>query len=112
MGAAWLHAEGELDVASVAEFDRTLRAAQEAVSLVAVDLQDLQFIDSSGVHALVDASLRAMLDGRRLVITNASPHVVRILRLTGAAPAIELLTTVPAPDPSRPRLFLVEPLDS
>ena len=36
--------------------------------LVVLDLRELAFMDSSGVHAIVNASIRARQVGRRLVL--------------------------------------------
>jgi anti-anti-sigma regulatory factor len=36
--------------------------------LVVLDLRELAVLDTSGVHAIVNASLHARTDGRRLVV--------------------------------------------
>src|ERR1019366_1707721 len=50
---------GELDMATVPELDLTLRHAQADARVVALDLRELEFIDSSGVHLLLAAGRRA-----------------------------------------------------
>ena len=57
--AAWVHVAGELDIATTPQLERTLREAQLQARLVVLDLRELAFIDSSGVHAIVNAGIRA-----------------------------------------------------
>src|ERR1035437_10051517 len=46
---------GELDMATVPELDLTLRHAQADARVVALDLRELEFIDSTGVNLLLRA---------------------------------------------------------
>jgi anti-anti-sigma regulatory factor len=48
-----------LDLAAVPQLVRTLRQAQLKARLVVLDLRELQLMDSSGVHVIVNASIRA-----------------------------------------------------
>ena len=48
--------------------ERTLSRSQ--ARLVVLDLRELTFIDSSGVHAIVSAGIRARKGGRRLVLVH------------------------------------------
>jgi anti-anti-sigma factor len=54
-----------------------------------LDLRELAFMDSSGVHAIVAASSRAREGGRRLVLVRSRPDVDRIFGLTGSSADIE-----------------------
>ena len=90
VGAARVEVSGELDVLTVPMLERTLHETA-AAQLVVLDLHALTFIDTCGVHAIEDASLNALLRGRRLVVSRAPAHVARIIALTGAGATVELL---------------------
>ena len=66
--AAWVRVPGRLDLAAVPQLVRTLRQTQLKARLVVLDLRELQLIDSSGVHVIVNASIRARRLGGRLVL--------------------------------------------
>ena len=51
--AAWVHVAGELDIATTPH----LAQAQLQARPVVLDLRGLAFMDSSGVHAIVGASI-------------------------------------------------------
>lgn len=72
---------GELDVANGPMFERRLAEAQQShAARVIVDLSDLDFIDSTGLNALVRAHARG--DGR-LIVLRGSDAVHRPFVLTG-----------------------------
>jgi anti-sigma B factor antagonist len=79
--AAWVRVAGELDIATAPELERTLREAQSRARLVVLDLRGLSFADSSGLHAVVDASTRAREAGGRLVLLRAPPDVDRTFEM-------------------------------
>ncbi|HEX6619104.1 MAG TPA: STAS domain-containing protein [Solirubrobacteraceae bacterium] len=87
--AAWVHLAGELDVDTTPELERTLGEPHSQARLVVLDMRDLAFMDSSGVHAIVDAGARVRRLGRRLVILRGPPHVDRLFALTGNARRVE-----------------------
>jgi anti-anti-sigma factor len=66
--ATWVRIVGRLDLAAVPQLVRTLRQAQLKARLVVLDLRELQLMDSSGVHVIVNASIRARRLGGRLVL--------------------------------------------
>ncbi|MEM9762069.1 MAG: STAS domain-containing protein [Pseudomonadota bacterium] len=71
-----------LDAAAVPVFkeymqDATARHAGD----ITINLQHVQFIDSSGLGAIVGLG-RRLANGRRLVIEDACPAVMRLFRLT------------------------------
>ena len=105
--AAWVQAVGDLDLAGLPDLELALREALASSQLVVLDLQELSFIDVVGVRALVDASVRAVCDGRRLMVAFAPAHVVRTLELTGAAEAVETLDLATTDPTAGPRLRLV-----
>ena len=77
--AACLSAAGEIDLASAPILASHLqRAIDDGDGVVAVDLGDVTFIDSSGVNALVTAHLAAPT---RLRLTRLHPNVRRVLEI-------------------------------
>jgi len=81
---------GELDIAGVPELDRAIRSAERDADLVAVDIGELEFIDSSGVQLLIVADLRLRSRGSRLVLRGARADVRWCLELVGADRRLEL----------------------
>jgi anti-sigma B factor antagonist len=89
-GAGWVHVAGDLDIATTPQLDQTLRDAELQTRLVVLDLRDVGFMDSSGVHAIVDASVRARAVGRRLLLLRGPPHVDRVFALTETSHEVEI----------------------
>jgi anti-anti-sigma factor len=73
---------GELDVASAPAFEEELARVADS-DLVVVDLKQLEFIDSTGLGALVKAHLRAQEHGREFALVKGGGQVERLLGLTG-----------------------------
>jgi anti-anti-sigma factor len=88
VGAAWVHVGGELDIATTPQLERTLDASQ--ARLVVLDLREVAFLDSSGMHAIVNAGIRARQAGRRLVLVRVPANVDRMLTLTGSFDQVEI----------------------
>lgn len=78
--AAWVHLAGELDIATTPQLKRALHALR--ARLVVLDLRELAFMDTCGVHAIVDASVRARDVGRRILLLAGPPAVDRVFTLT------------------------------
>jgi anti-anti-sigma factor len=87
LNACWVQVTGELDIETSPQLERTLR--EPSSHLVVLDLRELAFMDSSGVHTIVNASARARQLGRRLVLLRGPPRVDRVFALTGSAADIE-----------------------
>jgi len=99
-GVAWVQVAGELDLATSPQFRQTLRAAQRAVPLVVLDLRELSFIDSSGIHVILDADSDAQREEGRLLIVRGAAQVDRMLTLTEVCKQVvifDLVPTEPAP---------------
>jgi anti-anti-sigma factor len=48
-----------------------------------LDLRDVSFVDSSGLHAFLQASERAKANRHRMVLIGARPSTRRLFALTG-----------------------------
>jgi anti-sigma B factor antagonist len=74
---------GECDLAARDELTSVLLAAVASARVVFVDLTELRFLDSSGVHGLVAGHRAAVEQGGRLYVVNAAGGVAEVLDLTG-----------------------------
>lgn len=74
---------GELDIATIAQLDHSLRVAGDYHNDVVLDLRALEFIDSSGAHLLIAADRRIRRTGGRLRVITGSGEVAWLLQLTG-----------------------------
>jgi anti-anti-sigma factor len=75
---------GELDVFTAASLKEALAAVSRGGGpVVAVQMAGVTFLDSTGLHALLDADRTLRAIGRRLSLVEPSPIVERLLELTG-----------------------------
>jgi anti-anti-sigma factor len=87
---------GELDLSGVDLFDRALDAELDAEGgIVALDLSDVTFMDSSGLRALVMADGRVRDAGGKLVVVRPSKPVERVMGLTDVSERLELVDEIP-----------------
>ena len=87
---------GELDIATVAPLDHALRRAWASSDVIVLDLRELEFIDSSGAHLLVDADRRIRRAGGRLIVVRGIAEVNWLLALLGLDLLLELVDRPPA----------------
>lgn len=93
-----LRVKGEVDLSKAAYLEESLTAAIDgSVGDVLVDLSDVGFIDSAGLHALVTADSRLRAAHRSLRIVAASPFVVRLLDISGLTEHFAAVRTDLAP---------------
>jgi len=83
--AAWVHPAGELDLASSPEMSRALNDALLQARLLVLDLRELTFIDSAGIHAILDAGQAARRRGGQLMVVRGPAPIDRVLTLARAA---------------------------
>ena len=80
----WLSLSGEFDLSAV---ERASKALAEAEALspksILVDLSLLSFMDSSGLHWIVEAHESAGRRGSRLSLVAGPPNVQRVFEITG-----------------------------
>jgi anti-anti-sigma factor len=72
---------GELDLAGVETMTETLRKLRVRGEAVVLDFDELEFIDMSGLRALLMAADEAAKDGSGFAVTRGSPPVRRLLAL-------------------------------
>jgi anti-anti-sigma factor len=72
---------GELDLATADAVADRLRALRERHATVLLDLDELSFIDASGLRVLLTAAHDARNDGWAFALTRGSPQVRRLFDL-------------------------------
>lgn len=87
---------GDLDLLSSRVLQPTIdRLAETDADLIVVDLRGLEFMDSTGLHLLLQAQQQAHDAGRRFALIRGGEQVQRLFDLTGLADA---LTIVDSPE--------------
>jgi anti-anti-sigma factor len=82
-GGTQLALVGELDLATLHMLEEELERIEPTEKRVVLDLRRLQFVDSSGLHALLRADRRLSEAGAQLTIVRGPRAVERLFRLTG-----------------------------
>jgi anti-sigma B factor antagonist len=94
--ATVLAVAGELDLATSPVLEQEIDRVRDGdAELLIVDLRDLRFMDSTGLHALVKAHRRAQDAGRRFAVVHGGGQIERLLSLTGVG---ELLVVARSPE--------------
>jgi anti-anti-sigma factor len=77
---------GEMDLSVIGSVDREVRRAEAGdANRIVLDLDELEFLDASGIRLLLHLNARSKSNGGRLCITRArSRQVQRVIELTGA----------------------------
>ncbi len=92
--ATTVHLEGELDLASKQHVRETvLEAVQHRPARLILDLSHLSFIDSSGVHVLLEVTQLSAEQQTSLLIVPGPPPVQRPFEILGLTDALPFLRT-------------------
>jgi anti-sigma B factor antagonist len=75
---AWIALRGELDLATVDEVRARLDALRAAGHPVVLDLDQLTFMDSTGIRLVLESVRHGERDGWRFEVTRGSTAVQRI----------------------------------
>jgi anti-sigma B factor antagonist len=83
---------GELDIASAPQFEESLvKVEADAPAVLVLDLRKVEFIDSTGLRAVISADERARSGGRRLVIIRGTTAVERVFSVTQLDQRLEIV---------------------
>jgi len=83
-GEVVVRLQGELDMAATPALSRALDAAMDTrPHSLALDLNELTFVDSTGIRVLITACRRAGAQGCSFVLCSPQRAVLKALRLTG-----------------------------
>jgi anti-sigma B factor antagonist len=97
--ARLVRAAGEIDITTVTALRREVEAAREAATTVLLDLSGVTFIDSTGLHLLLEASHSSAVSDWGFFVVRPSEVVQRLIQVSGTA---DLLTMV---DPTAERVL-------
>ena len=89
-GGTVVSVSGELDLSTHERLGEELTAIAAGGGAIVVDLSACDFIDSSGIRALLIGRQAAEDNGGTLALAAAKPQVVRILDVTGVASALPI----------------------
>jgi anti-sigma B factor antagonist len=94
-GGAHVALSGELDIATAPKLEEEVRRLEsQGRGLVVIDLRGLEFMDSSGLRALLAADTRARERGARLVIVRGDERIQRVLRITRLDERLEIVDDI------------------
>jgi N-acetylglucosaminyldiphosphoundecaprenol N-acetyl-beta-D-mannosaminyltransferase len=83
-GAAFIYASGRLTVTNYQTFRKALHAALSTTPDIVIDMREIDFIDSSTIGTLVDATKQAREAGGDIKLANINPviqHTLSLLKL-------------------------------
>jgi anti-sigma B factor antagonist len=89
-GGTVVRVAGELDLSTHERLAEELTSIAAGGNPIVVDLSKCDFIDSSGIRALLIGRQAAEESGSHLALAAAKPQVVRILDVTGVASALPI----------------------
>jgi anti-sigma B factor antagonist len=85
--------EGDLDIATAPLLDEQLVAAEARdLAALVVDLDRVDFMDSTGLHVLLRHVAHSSQNGNRLRLTDGSAQVRRLFEVTGVSSQLPFLT--------------------
>jgi anti-sigma B factor antagonist len=91
-GRTLVRLSGELDLANSTRLRSELeRLDIEAESTVVLDLREIEFMDSSGLRALLAAQELIEQRGAECAVTRGSEQVERLLRVTQATKYLQMI---------------------
>jgi anti-anti-sigma factor len=93
-GVEVVRCRGEVDLATIEEFQSHLVAAVRRGRAFVLDMRDVPYIDIRGVEALAQAGEQVRANGRRFIIASPSAALRRIIEILEAGPQFELAETV------------------
>ena len=89
-GRVRVRLRGELDLAGAPTVSERLRRLRERGEPVLLDLDELEFIDISGLRVLLAAAQEASQDGWSFAVTRGSAQVRRLIGLVRLDPKLPL----------------------
>ena len=92
-GSAHVLMRGDLDISTAPRLEEELRRleADAPPATIVLDLQQLTFMDSTGLRLLITADARAREDDRRLVLVRGNDMIQRVLRITRLDERLEIV---------------------
>jgi anti-sigma B factor antagonist len=96
-GSAVLTVTGEIDVATAPRLrEHVVKLVGEGETRIVVDMEGVEFIDSTGLGALVGALKRIRTQGGELAIVCSRPRLLKVFEITGLVRVFEIHDTLDA----------------
>ena len=95
VGMAHVVVAGELDIASCPQLDREVRGAPDDIGTIVLDLREVTFMDSAGMHLMLEADDRIRSAGRRLLVVRGPAAVGRLFEVMGVETRLECVDRPP-----------------
>jgi anti-sigma B factor antagonist len=88
-----IEVEGDVDLGTSPAFRRTLFEALSHAATVALNLQAIRYIDSSGIATLIEALKASQRLNKEFVLFGLSPAVQQVFRLTHVSRIFKIFQT-------------------
>ena len=82
--------DGELDMATAEQLQHAMDGL-DGQSMVVLDLEQLEFIDSTGLRSVLSVLERCRDRGQEFAVTRGSQQVQRLLGVTGVAKHLRII---------------------
>ena len=93
-GIAIVGTAGELDMATAPKFEQSLVGQAGSAWGVVADLLEVDFADSTGVSALVNAHVACTERGGHFAIAVTAPRILRVFDITGLCDVLHITDSV------------------
>ncbi len=83
---------GEVDIATAEGFEKAVKDlvdAQEKV--IEIDMQQMDYIDSTGLGILMDINKNRLADGQKIVLVKPKRSIQKLMQLTGVDKIFEIV---------------------
>jgi anti-sigma B factor antagonist len=90
-----LHLSGELDLCSAPALTAALEGPTKRGGTIGLDLTDLTYMDSTGIHVILN-TVHLLGERGRLVLYNPSSMVRRLIEICGLAGTIDINNDPPS----------------
>jgi anti-sigma B factor antagonist len=94
-GSIVVAASGEIDLSCAGGLEARLRGLLGCARRLVLDLSDVRFMDSSGVHCVLDVERASRQAGVEFAIVPGPPQVRQVFRLTEADAALRFVDDRP-----------------
>jgi len=83
---------GELDTATADQLLEAVQAWPDPVRVCVVDLENCEFLDSSGIRALLLCQRHLDSGNSTMRLIGVRPHIDRVLRIAGVQEVVQICT--------------------
>ena len=87
--ATVIHVRGEIDMATAGRLRDVIEPHMGPKQTIILDLSEVEFMDSSSLHVLIQARGRLTENGGSLILRNPSSAAHRVLTVGGATDLLE-----------------------